>query len=82
MVAAAERGDNAALVNAAHALKGITAYYTREDLYLKLKYMAETGRETTLLEDKAALEQDFHLLHKGLTDLLFSMQTFLNEPDL
>ena len=82
MVAAVERGDNAALVNAAHALKGITAYYTREDVYLKLKYMAETGREKTLLADKAALEQDFHLLHKGLTELLFSIQKFLNEPDL
>ena len=82
MVAAAERGDSTALVNAAHALKGITAYYTREDVYLKLKYMAETGRGKALLEDKAALEQDFHLLHKGLTELLFSIQTFLNEPDL
>lgn len=79
MVKAAEQGDTTRLVNSAHALKGVTAYYTQGEVYEKLKHIEDTCRRRGTLEGRPGLEEDLHSLHKDLEMLLLSIRGYLDE---
>lgn len=79
---AIQNEDNAGLASHAHALKGITGYFTRENLYNVFLDLETLGRDGGLpLQSVHALGL-YAAADSLLREMLLSMQNYLDSPDV
>ena len=76
---AAERTDNAGMTVNAHALKGITGYFTREGAYALCLTLENIGRENGLPARRAEVERLFGRLREQMEQLYREMRLFTNQ---
>ncbi|MDL2315901.1 response regulator [Desulfovibrio sp. OttesenSCG-928-A18] len=74
---AIERGDNGQLTVNAHALKGITGYFSRADVYERCLALEEAGRRAALPKGRVEMEQDYGALRALVDKLIMEMATFI-----
>ena len=76
---AIRQGDNAGLATSAHALKGITAYFTRRELYELCLELEHMGRDNALpLQSVHALGR-WSRMNSELKELITAMEAYLAE---
>ena len=76
---AIKQGDNAGLTSNAHALKGITAYFTRKELYELCLELEHMGRDKILpLQSVHALGR-WSRMNAGLKEIIAAMEACLAE---
>lgn len=76
---AIEQGDNGRLSVDAHALKGITGYFNRSDIYQLCLDLEESGRENRLPAEKDRMNRSFVVLEKMLDDMYAEMMIYIKQ---
>ena len=74
---AVRQNDNLLLAQKAHALKGITAYYTKGAAYEACLNLEMMGRAEKLAVEKKLLEDELELAQKLILGLIADMNIFI-----
>ena len=77
LFSAVERTDNAALTINAHALKGITGYFTRRNAYILSYELEEMGREGKLPLERTEAELLLGAIRRYMEGMLWEMKEYI-----
>lgn len=78
-LAAIRQGDNEALAVNAHALKGITSYFTRGEMYRLCLTLEHLGRDSALPLQSVHALGTWSQINAGLTEILAAMRQYFTE---
>ena len=78
-LAAIRQGDNEAMAVNAHALKGITSYFNRGEMYQLCLTIEHLGRDSALPLQSVHALGTWSQMNAGLTEMLAAMKQYLNE---
>jgi PAS domain S-box-containing protein len=78
IVSAVSGGDNDALTGGAHALKGLTSYYTKGELFALCLRIEHMGRERLLPATKDEVAKNVDLLGAKTTELMRAMEAYIS----
>lgn len=78
-LAAIKGGDNEALAVNAHALKGITSYFTRREMFRLCLTLEHLGRDNALPPQAVNALGTWAQMSAGLKEMLAAMERYLSE---
>lgn len=69
--------DNASLAAGAHALKGLSGYYTQGDVYLACLELEHMGHDKALPDNEEKATRAFAVLQEQADELMLAMKTYI-----